>query len=331
MSYERITMPGDYVIPDRTETGLNINNITALADRPGLTSAELKARFDRAGGDLLTFLSALVTEINDLIFELENTSSASNLGASAVWMGDNSDANVQAKLAALKTYMDSLVIAASAGDMVKSIYDTNNDGKVNTAENAEKLGNVAASGYAKEISAQTQKTEISDDDAFALADSAVSNAQKKTLWSTIKTTLSTVFAKVINGQAQMTDFADDDVVPIYDDSAAVQKGVKWSTLNGIFAPKIAVYIDMAATTASIGVANNTEYRFGTLTSLTVSAVPGGYFSSRILCTAGTGMTINLPSGTKKAGGMDFVFNTGDKLQIYLDQDGATVVPFRAVS
>lgn len=35
-----------------------------------------------------------------------------------------------------------------AGDMLKSDYDTNNDGKVDSADNADKLGNVAASLYA---------------------------------------------------------------------------------------------------------------------------------------------------------------------------------------
>lgn len=328
MSYERITLPGDYKLPDRTETGLNIHNIAALDDRPGLTSSELKARFDRAGGDLLTYLSALVTEINGVIGALEGSGSAGNLGAAPIWDGEDSLPNVQAKLAKLKSYMDTLVIAASAGDMVKSIYDTNDDGKVNNADNAEKLGNVAASGYAKEISGQMQKTSIADDDVLALCDSAASNAQKKTLWSTVKSALSAVFAKVINGQAAMTEFSDDDIMPIYDTSEAAQKGVLWSVLKGIFAPKIAVVSDIQSTAKTITAENNTEYRFGTLTSLTVTAVPAGNFSCRILCTAGTGLTIYLPAGTKKAGGIAFVYSAGDKLQIYLDQDGATVVPFR---
>jgi hypothetical protein len=44
----------------------NVNNISALSDRPneidGLTSAELKARFDKAGGDIKTYINEVLTE-----------------------------------------------------------------------------------------------------------------------------------------------------------------------------------------------------------------------------------------------------------------------------
>jgi len=325
MSFSRITVPS-----------VTTNNIALLDNRPNISSAELKERFDQAGDDIVSALGTIAGQINNILTELERTNTenpgALNLGASAVWMGDNSAPNIQAKLSALKAYMDSLTIAAGSGDMLKSIYDTNNDGKVDTAENAEKLGDILASGYSREISGQIQKDAIVDDDAFPLADSAAANAQKKTLWSTIKTTLAAVFAKEITGQSELTSISDSDAIPVYDAAAAVQKKALWSTVKNIFAPKIAIVADMASTEVTIATAaNNTEYRFATLTSLTVSAVPAGYFSCRILCTAGTDMEIVLPAGTLNAGGIDFACEAGDKLQIYLDQDGATVVPFRAAS
>jgi hypothetical protein len=39
-------------------------------------------------------------------------------------------------------------LGAGAGDMLKSVYDTDNDGKVNAAVNADQLGGVAAANYA---------------------------------------------------------------------------------------------------------------------------------------------------------------------------------------
>lgn len=49
-----------------TKMTVNVNNIQALSDRPnstdGLTSAELKERFDKAGADLKTYLNTVLTE-----------------------------------------------------------------------------------------------------------------------------------------------------------------------------------------------------------------------------------------------------------------------------
>ena len=175
------------------------------------------------------------------------------------------------------------------GDMLKSVYDTNNDGVVNDSD---KLGGVAASGYAKEISGLTAKATLADSDALTIADSEASNAQKKTLWSTIKSMLKTYF-------------------------------------DTLYAPKIAVVSDLASTTKTLPtVWNNTEYQFGTLTALTITAFPAGNWFCRILCTAGSGMTLSLPAGTRKAGGAAFAYNAGDKIQLYLDQDGATLIAFR---
>ena len=52
-----------------TKFTANVNNIQALSDRPneidGLTSAELKERFDRAGADIKEYLNdTLTTEVD---------------------------------------------------------------------------------------------------------------------------------------------------------------------------------------------------------------------------------------------------------------------------
>lgn len=51
----------------------NVNNIQALSDKPneidGLTSAELKARFDKAGADIKTYINETLTGQLDAIIE----------------------------------------------------------------------------------------------------------------------------------------------------------------------------------------------------------------------------------------------------------------------
>lgn len=50
------------------------------------------------------------------------------------------------------TIVGPIMVGGGADEMVKSVYDTNNNGKVDTAENAEKLGGVVAANYATNAS-----------------------------------------------------------------------------------------------------------------------------------------------------------------------------------
>lgn len=57
----------------------NVNNIQALSDKPneidGLTSAELKARFDKAGADIKEYVNTTLTEeLDDVIETIPDTS-----------------------------------------------------------------------------------------------------------------------------------------------------------------------------------------------------------------------------------------------------------------
>ena len=72
MAFTRITSPV-----------LAAANVGALDDRPLLTAAQLKATFDKAGEDILVYLTALAAEINGLIDELEAVSLAGADGQSA--------------------------------------------------------------------------------------------------------------------------------------------------------------------------------------------------------------------------------------------------------
>ena len=52
---------------------------------------------------------------------------------------------------------------AGAGDMLKSVYDTNNNGKVDNADNSDKLGGQSPSYYAPASSVPTQLSQLTED------------------------------------------------------------------------------------------------------------------------------------------------------------------------
>lgn len=57
---------------------------------------------------------------------------------------------------ATTAFVQALVAGLAAGDMLKSIYDTNNNGRVDTADNSLQLGGVAAASYATTASVTAQ-------------------------------------------------------------------------------------------------------------------------------------------------------------------------------
>lgn len=76
-----------------TKLTSDVENIQKLADRPQMSAADLKKAFDTAVIDIKKYL------VQTLIPEMENTTAAGNLGASAIGDGDpDTDKNIQAKL-----------------------------------------------------------------------------------------------------------------------------------------------------------------------------------------------------------------------------------------
>lgn len=75
-----------------TKLTANMNNIQALSDQPntidGLTSSELKERFDRAGADIKSYINGVLTEeLDDVIASIPQdyvTTSDSRLSDSRV-------------------------------------------------------------------------------------------------------------------------------------------------------------------------------------------------------------------------------------------------------
>lgn len=106
----------------------------------GYTAATLKTAFDAPA-------TGLKGDINRLETELEDTSSASNLGASPIVVGDDSDANVQAKLEKLYADMQGItqgdVLDGSITQVkLDSTYEATlakKDGALQTGLNSEQL------------------------------------------------------------------------------------------------------------------------------------------------------------------------------------------------
>ena len=57
---------------------------------------------------------------------------------------------------ATTAFVQALVAGLASGDMLKSVYDTNNNGRVDTADNSLQLGGVAAASYATNASVTAQ-------------------------------------------------------------------------------------------------------------------------------------------------------------------------------
>lgn len=86
--------------------------VVGLPDTPGLSTGDMQARFDSLGNLAIDKFNAVVDSVGDAVV------------------------NDPTKLPTMKAIVD-YVVAMGGGDMLKSVYDTDNDGVV---DNAEALG-----------------------------------------------------------------------------------------------------------------------------------------------------------------------------------------------
>lgn len=89
--------------------------VTGLPDTPGLSTGDMQARFDSLGNLSIDKFNALVDAVGDVI--------------------ENSTEKVPT-MAAIVAY----VVSMGGGDMIKAVYDTNDDGVVNNASQLEGHG-----------------------------------------------------------------------------------------------------------------------------------------------------------------------------------------------
>lgn len=89
-----------------TKMTAKVENISALSDRPnegtnGLTAAQLKAEFDKAGKNIKAF-------INSLIDEMAKATGAENIGASILRNNERESTTVQSAIDALVSAVDDI-------------------------------------------------------------------------------------------------------------------------------------------------------------------------------------------------------------------------------
>lgn len=128
-----------------TRSSTNISVHQSLSDYPNqddnLSATQLKEKFDMPA-------ETLQDDLNGLMTELEAVSSAESIGADVITAGDESDANVQAKLEKIYTDMQNISQGAvadgsiTAAKLASSLSDTLavKDNTLQSGLNAEKLG-----------------------------------------------------------------------------------------------------------------------------------------------------------------------------------------------
>jgi len=90
----------------RSTTNTTVHqNMPDYPSGEGYTTSQLKTAFDAPA-------TGLKSDLNGLMTELEDTSSASNIGAAAIVSGDDSDGNVQAKLEKLQEELEGIALGS---------------------------------------------------------------------------------------------------------------------------------------------------------------------------------------------------------------------------
>lgn len=144
-----------------TSADLTDKGVIGLPDVPGLPTAEMQQKLEE------TARSVIVPKFNTLVDALNGTGGAASMGCTKP--DGTAPSNVQtaldglqgqlyAKAAAADVYtkvqadaktdekIDAKMTAIGAGDMQKSVYDPNDDGKVKAADTADSAANAAKLG-----------------------------------------------------------------------------------------------------------------------------------------------------------------------------------------
>ncbi len=115
-------------------------------------------------------LEGIATGANKTIVT-NNLTSASTTDALSAAMGKE----LKTQIDAINTNMEDL----GAGDMLKSVYDADGNGKVDNADNADKLGGIAASLYAQTSAIPTKVSQLTNDSGYLVEHQDISGKVDK--------------------------------------------------------------------------------------------------------------------------------------------------------
>lgn len=139
-----------------------VNKFVAKVDGKGLSTNdftnELKAKLESVEN------GAKNTTVEDV---LTSTSTTSALSANQGKVLDEKIKSINANIGNL-----------GGGDMLKSVYDIDNNGKVDNADNADKLNGQSADYYAKATDVKDKFSQLTNDGAVQYTSQSLSNEQK---------------------------------------------------------------------------------------------------------------------------------------------------------
>lgn len=116
-----------------TSADLAGKGVIGLPDIPALTTSEMQNKFEETARDVI------IPKVNEMV--------------DGMYTKQETDAQINAK-----------IISIGAGDMAKGVYDTDNNGQVDSRDNADRLGGQLPSYYATATQVQS---------AQQVADSAI--------------------------------------------------------------------------------------------------------------------------------------------------------------
>ena len=243
---------------------------------------------------------------------------------------------------------------ASSGDMLKAAYDSNDDGQVDSADDADYLGGVAAAAYMTEsehtavgdssphhvryadaeavsavaagIHAATGKTTPVDADETALLDSAVSYGLKKLTWANIKATLKTYFDTLYNLYVHPNH--SGDVTSSGDGGTTIANKQTLTATAPITVSNTPTVISGAAPVIAISAATTTAH--GSVELATVIEVKAGTDTTRAVTAAGVAGIISLSTpatdgGVIKSGAGILTIAAASSVTVTVPAAGAVVL------
>lgn len=250
------------------------NPVVNEADQPQRTAAEMKAIFDANSNQIKAAFNAVIDE-------LVGTGGAGNVGNGA--LGEIPAGTVAAQLAALLNMFESY---PSSSDIKGIRLSADNKIEV-TLDGATWQPTVQTGDPVTDLGALPVAADIQDTDGFLMYD-ASEMENKRTLWSKIKSVLGNAFAEA--GHTHTPS------------SIGAASSDHTHTPSSLGAAASTSKLTPAGGTASLTLADNTEYRFSSaVTSLTLT-FPSGNFDCWLKFTTGSSITVNFPSGTKYVGG-----------------------------
>lgn len=245
-------------------TGLT-TRLNTLADSDDTTLDQMSeiVEYIKSNKELIDSITTSKVNVSDIVNNL--TTNVSNKPLSAA-----QGVALKALIDSINTNMEDL----GAGDMLKSVYDTDGDGIV---DNAEKLGGQLPSYYAKASAIPTKTSQLTNDSGFKTTDTTYSQATSSAL-GLVKigyTESGKNYPVELNSSGQMyvnVPWTDNNTVYTHPTYTAKSNGLYKVTVDGTGHVSAATAVTKSDITALGIPAQDTTYTLPTASSSTLGGV-----------------------------------------------------------